>query len=148
MAGFDDRVVSLDAPDQLAALGAVLASRTRLAVLAALARSDKPLHINELARRVGVDASPVRTHLELLLKERLVREVDPPSGRERRFETSLTGVRLTLENVNRERAPREGPLPKAAVKVQKKIDGLARDMAKLEEKARRYQQDLRKALST
>ncbi|HWG90777.1 MAG TPA: winged helix-turn-helix domain-containing protein, partial [Candidatus Thermoplasmatota archaeon] len=70
---FDDRTITLvGAPDQLADMGALLGARTRLAVLITLVHANGPLHINEIARRVGVDASPVRTHLELLAKEGLV----------------------------------------------------------------------------
>src|SRR5438874_7283767 len=117
---FDDRTISLDAPEQLATLGAVLGSRTRLAVLRALVSSDKPLHINEVARRVGVDASPVRTHLELLVKAGLAREVGLDVGRERRFETVLQGVRVTLEGAERATAPEKGrEKPKDVVKIEK-----------------------------
>jgi DNA-binding transcriptional ArsR family regulator len=144
MAGFDDRTVTLDAPDQLAELGSAFASRTRIAVLAALVRSERPLHINELARRVGVDASPVRTHLELLLKQRLVREVDSPTGRERNFETLLTGVVLTLEGVNRPLAPQKGVEPsKAVVRLQRKLDAMEKDLARLQAKARDVQAEIR-----
>lgn len=146
MSAFDDRVVTLDAPEQLSTLGSVLGSRTRLAVLAALLRAGQPLHINELARRVGVDASPVRTHLELLLKERLVREVDSASGRERRFETSLTSVRVVLENVDRPPLPAApAQTPKEVERIMKKVEALGKDMAKLEEKARRYQEEIKAA---
>lgn len=146
MTGFDDRTVTLDAPEQLAELASVLGSRTRLAVLGALVRSTAPVNINELARRVGVDASPVRTHLELLLKAGLVREVDSTSGRERLFETSLTGIGVTLQDLHKPKfAGKE--LPKAAQRVQKKLDALVKDMSRLEDKARRYQEELRKTLA-
>ena len=146
MPGFDDRAVTLDAPEQLADLGAALSSRTRLAVLAALTRSEKPLHINELARRVGVDASPVRTHLELLLKEGLAREVDSPTGRERFFETSLVNVRLVLEGVNRPVVPKAaGEAPKTVLRLQKKLALIAKETARLEEKARRVNEEIQKA---
>src|SRR5438067_9339231 len=127
---FDDRTVTLDAPEQLAALSAVLGSRTRLAVLRALVSSDKPLHINEVARRVGVDASPVRTHLELLVKAGLAREVGLDVGRERRFETVLQGVRVTLEGAQRATAPEKGQAaqkPKDVSKIEKRLAELAKD---------------------
>lgn len=145
-ASFDDRTLSLDAPEQIANLGAVLASRTRVAVLRALIASDKPLHINELARRVGVDASPVRTHLELLVKAGLAREVGLDVGRERKFETVLQGVRVTLEGVERAVAPEKGrEKPRDVVKIEKRLAELARDEAKLAEKARRLREELREA---
>lgn len=142
--GFDDRTVTLDAPDQLADLGSAFASRTRIAVLAALVRADKPLHINELARRVGVDASPVRTHLELLLKEGLVREVSAPTGRERNFEPALTGVLVTLEGVNRPVAPVKGLEPtKAIVRLQRKLEAMEKDISRIQAKAREVQAEMR-----
>ena len=147
MALFDDRTVSLDAPDQLADLGAALGNKTRLAVLGVLVRASEPLNINEVARRVGVDASPVRSHLELLVKEGVAREVDAPTGRERRFETSLVNVRLTLEGVNRPPAPKDAPLPKPALRIQKRLLALQRDLARLEEKGRKLQEELRKAIA-
>jgi predicted transcriptional regulator len=144
MPGFDDRTVTLDAPDQLADLGSAFASRTRIAVLAALVRADKPLHINELARRVGVDASPVRTHLELLLKEGLIREVDSPTGRERFFETTLVNVTVTLEGVNRPVAPEKGAEPpKQIVRLQRKLEAMEKDMARIAVKAREVQDEIR-----
>lgn len=144
MPGFDDRTVTLDAPDQLADLGSAFASRTRIAVLATLVRSEKPLHINELARRVGVDASPVRTHLELLLKEGLVREVDSATGRERNFETLLTGVVVTLEGVNRPAAPQRGvEPPKSVVRLQRKLEAMEKDLSRLQAKAREVQEEIR-----
>lgn len=146
MPGFDDRTVTLDAPEQLAALGATLASRTRLAVLHALVASDTPLHINEIARRVGVDASPVRAHLEALVKEGLAREIDSPVGRERRFETSLTNVRVTLENVNRPHDPHRGrEPPKVVARLERRLLSLAEDSARVEEKARRVREEIAKA---
>lgn len=147
MAGFNDRSVTLDAPEQLADMGAVLGSRTRLAVLGVLVRASEPLNINELARRVGVDASPVRTHLELLLKAGLIREVGSPSGRERRFETSLTGIGLVLHDVHKPKADGKD-LPRAAQRVQKKLDALAKEAAKLDAKGRKLAEELRRALAS
>lgn len=146
MPGFDDKTVSLDAPEQLADLGGVLGSRTRLAVLRALVASPEPLHINEIARRVGVDASPVRTHLELLVKENVVREVESATGRERRFETPLTNIRVTLENVNRASDPHRGrEPPKVVQRLNRKLASLAEDMARVEEKARRTREEIARA---
>lgn len=144
MPGFDDRTITLDAPEQLEKLGDVLGSRTRLAVLAVLVRADRPLHINEIARRVGVDASPVRTHLELLVRAGVARELDTPA-RERLFETSLTNVVLTLEGVNRANRPERGrEPPKPVVRLQRKLEAMKRDIARIEEKARRVQDEIRK----
>lgn len=147
MPGFDDRTVSLDAPGQLADLGSALGNKTRLAVLGVLVRASEPLNINEVARRVGVDASPVRTHLDLLAKEGLIREVDSATGRERRFETSLTNVRVTLEGVNRPIVPKGAPLSKPALRIQKKMEALSRDLGRLEEKGRKLQAELVKAVT-
>lgn len=148
MPSFDDRTVSLDAPEQLAALGAALGVRTRLAVLSTLVRADRPLNINEVARRVGVDASPVRSHLEALVREELAREVEAPTARERLFETPITNVVVTLEGARRAGRLPKGPLPRAAAKLQKRLDDLQKDMAKLEAKARAVQADLAKALAS
>ena len=145
MAGFDDRTVTLDAPEQLEDLGAVFSSRTRLAVLNVLVRADRPLNINEIARRVNVDASPVRGHLELLLKAGLAREVDAPTGRERLFETSLRSVTVTLEGYHANRAPKGAEPPKSVVRLQRKLDAMQKDMARLEEKARRVQEEISEA---
>lgn len=146
-AAFDDRVLSMDGPEQLATVAAVLGSRTRLAVLRALVASAEPLHINELARRVGVDASPVRTHLELLVKAGLAREVGAPVGRERRFHTTLTNVRLVLEGADRPSAPerRVGPPPKEVQRLEKKRAALDKDLAKLAAKARKLDEEIQAA---
>lgn len=144
---FDDRDVTLlGQPEQLATLGSVLSSRTRLAVLNALMASGEPLHINEIARRVGVDASPVRTHLELLAKAGIATEVSLELGRERRFETRLSDVRLTLEGVNRSAAPEKQAAPtKQVQKLSKRLGALENEMARLREEARRVKADLAKA---
>lgn len=143
---FDDRTVSLDAPDQLAQLGSVFGSRTRLAVLRTLVSAGGPLHINEIARRVGVDASPVRTHLELLVKSGLAREVELDVGRERKFETVLQGIRVTLEGAERAVAPEKGrEKPREVVKIEKRLAEIAKDEAKLAEKARKLRDELREA---
>lgn len=145
VAGLDDALVRLDATEQLAEVCSVLSSRTRLAVLRSLVSSPEPLHINELARRVGVDASPVRTHLELLVKAGLAREVTAPAGRERKFVTTLSDVRLVLEGIHRPAAPekaRAGPKPRGVVKMEKRLADLDGRRAKLEEKARRARDEL------
>lgn len=147
MPSFDDRTVSLDAPEQLAALGTVLGVRTRLAVLHTLVRAEAPMNINEVARRIGLDASPVRGHLQALVAEGLAREVEAPTARERLFETSLTNVVLTLEGARRTRRPPKGPLPKAAQRLQRKLDDLQKDMAKLEAKARAVRDEMEKVLA-
>ena len=147
MPGFDDRTVSLGAPEQLADLGSALSSRTRIAVLAALIRAEKPLHINELARRVGVDASPVRTHLELLMKEGLVREVDSATGRERYFESDVTGITITVEGVNKPRAPKDVEKSKQVLRLERKMQLIDRESARLAEKAKRVQEEITKAWS-
>lgn len=146
MPGFDDRTVTLaGAPEQLADLGSALSSRTRVSVLAALMRAEKPLHINELARRVGVDASPVRTHLELLMKERLVREVDSATGRERYFESDVTGITIAIEGVNKPRAPKDVEKPKSVVRLERKMLLIEKESSRLAEKAKRVQEEITKA---
>lgn len=149
MPGFDDRTVTLDAPEQLSDLGLVLSSRTRLAVLGVLMRADKPLNINEIARRVNVDASPVRGHLELLVKEGLAVEVETTTGRERLFETSLTKVTVTLEGYHSTRRPKKkGETPKTVARLERKLDAMRKDMARIEEKARRVQEEIKAEWAT
>lgn len=138
---FDDRTVTLGAPQQLAELCAVLGSDSRLAILRVLMDSPEALHINEVARRVKLDASPVRTHLQVLETAGLVRELDEV-GRARRFTTSLAGIRLTLEGANRERRAPTGPVPKHVLRLEKKLAGYAKDAAAVEAKARRVQADI------
>lgn len=135
MPGLDDRVVTLlGTPGPLADIAGVLGSPTRLAVLAALLRSQEALHIQELARRVGVDASPVRTHLEVLCRAGLAREVKEGTGRERNFTSDLTDVRLVLVDANRPRLP-PGPPTRQQVRTAKKLDDLRKKMEKLEREA-------------
>ncbi|HVL48253.1 MAG TPA: winged helix-turn-helix domain-containing protein [Candidatus Thermoplasmatota archaeon] len=146
---FDDEAVDLrGAPGRLADFAAVLSSPTRVAVLRALMDAKEPLHINEVARRVGVDASPVRTHLELLEKVGLVDEVRPAAGRERRFRTRLANARLVLEGVNRPAPPpgaQASPVPKAVAKLEKRLADLREDADKIAAKARKVQAELRAA---
>lgn len=145
MAGFDDRTVTLDAPEQMATLGLVLSSRTRLAVLNVLVRADRPLNINEIGRRVNVDASPVRSHLELLVKEGLAREVDSATGRERLFETSLRNATLTLEGYHSRGKPKGMEPPKAVQRLERKLEVMRKDMSRIEEKARKVQEEINEA---
>lgn len=72
-----------------------LSSGTRLGVLVTLLHAREPMHIREIARRVGLDPSPVRTHLEMLAKTGLAREVPEP-GRERRFVADASAIRLFI----------------------------------------------------
>ncbi len=135
---FDDRSVSLDSPEQLVQYATVLSSATRVAVLTALTRAKDALNINEVARRVGVNASPVRTHLELLARAGIVDEVGEPGARERRFRTRLTNIRLTLEGVDRISIPAaRGPVPKAVARIERKLAAMDREMATLRTKAAR-----------
>lgn len=142
---FDDRTVGLlGQPEAFADLAGVLGSPTRLAVLVVLVRSDAPLHIQEVARRVKVDASPVRTHLEVLARIGLVREVREGTGRERRFTSDLRDARLVLEGINRPReAPRERT--KAEVRLQKKLDTLSEKRERLDRQATKILEELAKA---
>jgi predicted transcriptional regulator len=115
-------------------------------VLSELIQSPQPLHINELARRVGVEASPVRMHLELLVKAGLAVEVES-LGRERKFATSLRNVRLILIGAQRMRragwvagsgpaADGEAERPKEVRKLEKKIASLEEDRGKIEARIR------------
>lgn len=135
------------APEQLARLAGLLASRTRLSILGALQKAaPEALNMNEIARRVGVDASPVRGHLEVLLKESLVDEVEGPV-RERRFTTRLTDAVLTLKGVNR--TPTEGRKdpPRSVAKLLKKLADLDADAAKIAGKAARIRAEIEKEAS-
>lgn len=146
--GFDDKSVTLEGqPDQLAELASVLASRTRLAVLQTLMRAPDALHINEIARRIGVDASPVRQHLEILLKQDIVEEVKG-LGRERRFTTRLRDVHVLLEGVHRAVAPEKtAPRTKQVQKLEKRLAALEAEMARLAEVGRKMKADLAEAWS-
>jgi len=144
--GFDDRTVTLlGQPEVLADLAGVLGSPTRCAVLGALVRSDEPLHIQELARRVQVDASPVRTHLEVLARAGLVKEVTGTSGRERRFTTDLRDARLVLEGIHRPREKAGEPPGKDERRVLKKLEVLGKKQARLEREAERLRGELARA---
>ncbi|MHB8585655.1 MAG: helix-turn-helix domain-containing protein [Thermoplasmatota archaeon] len=133
-----DKTAALDSmPEQVSQLAEVLSSRTRLQVLRELTHSREPLHINELARRVGVEASPVRVHLELLVKAGLAREVDT-IGRERKFETDVQNVRITVHGGRRARRGQThgGEAPKEVRKLEKKLADVEHDMHDLESRAR------------
>lgn len=147
-AGFDDRVLTLlGGGSTLSDVAGVLASSTRAAILAALIRSEAPLHIQELGRRVGVDASPARTHLEVLCRAGLAREVGSPSGRERRFTTDVTDARIVLVDANRVRVPAPAESPKEARRVERKLAGLAEKRSKLDREAAKLRGELKRVLS-
>lgn len=112
-----------------------LSSGTRLQVLQTLLLADEPLHIREIARRIHTDPSPVRTHLELLVKSGLAREVPDPS-RERRFVPDVSRVRLVLTPPDR---PREVP---ASMEASKHIRKVTDKMLALEEKMHRIEREL------
>lgn len=112
-----------------------LSAGTRLAVLQALLAATEPLHIREVARRVGIDPSPVRTHLDLLVKTGFAKEI-PDAARERRFVADVSGVRLIL-------APPERPLGVPPDKPPTKaIQRLNEKMRHIEEKIHRYEREL------
>lgn len=112
-----------------------LSSGTRVAVLKALLAAREPLHIREVARRIGLDPSPVRTHLELLMKSGLAREVPEP-GRERRFVADVAAVRLFLMPTER---PADVP---DTVGPSKQINKLSDKILALDEKIFRLQREI------
>lgn len=112
-----------------------LSAGSRLAVLMTLLNAPEPLHIRELARRVGLDPSPVRTHLELLVKTGLVREIED-AARERRFVADVSGVKLVLTPPDR---PVDAPADAAPTKP---ILKLTDKMRALEEKIHRLEREL------
>jgi predicted DNA-binding transcriptional regulator len=112
-----------------------LSSGTRLAVLNVLLQAQEPLHIREVARRVQADPSPVRTHLDLLVKMGFAREI-PDASRERRFVAHVSGVRLVLTPPER---PVDAPPGKQPTKA---IQRLNEKMRHLEEKVHRYEREL------
>jgi DNA-binding transcriptional ArsR family regulator len=96
MLGRRERIVTPEGEGhRFAELCFALSSGTRLDVLQVLVGGAGPMHIREIARRVHADPSPVRTHLDLLVKVGLARELPEP-GRERRFVTDVSGLRLVL----------------------------------------------------
>lgn len=109
-----------------------LSSGTRLAVLSALLHAEEPIHIREVARRVGLDPSPVRTHLDLLVKVGLADEIPDPS-RERRFVARVSGIRLILTPPERPAdVPRATEAPKGVRKATEKIRALEDKVHRLE----------------
>lgn len=112
-----------------------LSSGTRLAVLQVLLHAQEPLHIREVARRVGIDPSPVRTHLDLLVKTGYAKEI-PDASRERRFVADVSGVRLLLAPPERPLGvPPDKPPTKAILRLNEK-------MRHVEEKIHRYEREL------
>lgn len=112
-----------------------LSSGTRVGVLMTLLSAREPMHIREVARRVGLDPSPVRTHLELLVKSGMAREVPEP-GRERRFVADVSAVRLVL-------IPPERPVDVPAdVAPSKQIHKLSDKILAIEEKIHRLQREM------
>ena len=109
-----------------------LSSGTRLGVLMTLLTAEEPLHIREVARRVGTDPSPVRTHLDLLVKTGLAREIPDPA-RERRFVADVSALRLVLTPPARpaDVPPRVAP-SKAVYKLTEKIKGLEEKLHRVE----------------
>lgn len=136
MLGMRERILTPEADAHRFTEGCfALSSGTRLAVLMTLLQAEEPLHIREVARRVGIDPSPVRTHLDLLVKTGMAREIPDPS-RERRFVADVSGVRLVLTPPVR---PADVP---ATVQPSKAIHKLTEKMRALEEKLHRVEREL------
>ncbi|GEM_PF-3697256 len=109
-----------------------LSSGTRIGALMTLLHAEEPLHIREVARRVGTDPSPVRTHLDLLVKTGLAREIPDPT-RERRFVADVSGLRLVLTPPARPAdVPASLPPSKAIHKATDKIRGLEEKLHRIE----------------
>lgn len=108
-----------------------LSTATRVAIVATLVNAGEPLHIREIARRVDMDPSPVRAHLELLVKTGFARELHEP-GRERRFVAEVSGVRLVLSPPDRPADAPPGDPPKAVRKLTEKMADLEAKIHKLE----------------
>lgn len=108
-----------------------LSAGARLAVLQVLLTADQPLHIREVARRVGVDPSPVRTHLDVLVRTGFAREI-PDNSRERRFVADVSGVRLILTPPERPVDAAPGHETKAIRKLTDKIRGLEEKVFRIE----------------
>ncbi|MFA5862136.1 MAG: helix-turn-helix domain-containing protein [Candidatus Thermoplasmatota archaeon] len=115
-----------------------LSSGTRLEVLSVLLSAQEPLHIREVARRVTMDPSPVRGHLDVLVKTGFAREL-PERGRERRFVADVSDVRVVLApptrplGVDQNRAPskRIRRLTDHMKDVERKMHKLELELAKL-----------------
>lgn len=112
-----------------------LSAGTRLAVLRVLLHADGPLHIREIARRVGSDPSPVRTHLETLVKTGLAREI-PEAARERRFVAHVSAIRLILT------PPERPPEVPASIEPTKAIRKITEKIRALEDKAHRIEREI------
>jgi len=138
-----DQDVGMHAPEPLAQLAATLSSTTRLAVLRTLMQAGQPLHINEIARRVGVDASPVRGHLEQLVKAELARETASPGDRVRTFAPLVEDVRIQVRA--RRPARPAGPVPKAVARLRKQAEALERDAGKTAARLARTQAAIERA---
>lgn len=96
MAGAYHRVLTPDADaHRFTEACFALSSGTRIEVLKVLLHATEPLHIREVARRLQLDPSPVRGHLDLLVKTGFAREIPEP-GRERRFVAEVSDMRLVL----------------------------------------------------
>lgn len=110
-----------------------LSTATRVAILSTLLHAQEPLHIRELARRVDLDPSPVRAHLEVLVKTGFARELHE-AGRERRFVAEVSGVRLVLAPPERPAdAPPGAEEPKLVRKLTARIKELESKMHRLEQ---------------
>lgn len=133
MLGLRERVLTPEADTHVFADACfALSAGTRLAVLNTLLLADGPLHIREVARRVGLDPSPVRTHLDLLVKNGLAQELPDPS-RERRFVADVSSVRLILTPPERPAdAPRDLEPTKAIRKATDKIRALEEKLHRIE----------------
>ena len=108
-----------------------LSTATRVAIMGVLVNAEAPLHIREVARRVELDPSPVRAHLELLVKTGFARELRDP-GRERFFVADVSGVRLVLSPPERPVEAPAGELPKAVRKLTEKMQDVEAKIHKLE----------------
>lgn len=111
-----------------------LSTATRVAILSTLMHATEPLHIREVARRVGTDPSPVRTHLELLAKTGFVRELHEP-GRERRFIANVSGLRLVL-------APPERPIDAPPGEPSRLVKKLGEKIKEAESKVHRLELEI------
>jgi DNA-binding transcriptional regulator GbsR (MarR family) len=114
-----------------------LSSGTRVEVLNTLLLAQQPLHIREIARRVKSDPSPVRSHLDLLVKLGFARELPEP-GRERRFVADVSALRLVLAPPTR---PADVDPKKEPSRAIRRIDERMKD---LEEKMHRVERELAK----
>ena len=108
-----------------------LSTATRVAIMGVLVNAEEPLHIREVARRVELDPSPVRAHLELLVKTGFARELRD-AGRERRFVADVSGVRLVLSPPERPIDAPPGDPPKAVRKLVEKMRDVEEKIHKLE----------------